>query len=51
MSKYSLYGGEFICHRCKLLSNQARLWKDTYDLTWICPSNHLSKVKLDIKGY
>lgn len=51
MNKYSVYNGQFVCHDCKNIVGQARFWKDTYDLTWMCSKNHVSKVNLYVRGY
>lgn len=51
MHKYSKYSGNFICHQCKSEVSEARFYKKTYDLTWMCADKHLSKVNLYTKGY
>lgn len=51
MLKYSKYFGKFICHQCKAEVGEARFYRKTYDLTWMCNDKHLSKVNLYIRGY
>ena len=50
-AKFSVYHGLFACQKCKTEVDNARLWKDTLDLTWMCTCKYISKVKLDVKGY
>lgn len=49
--KYSKYSGTFICQRCSAKVLSGRFWRDTYDFTWMCNDNHVSKVNLYGKGY
>lgn len=51
MRKFSLYSGQFPCHKCKKEVTEARLYLETLDFTWMCEEKHLSKVNLNGKGY
>ena len=46
---FTVYPGQFFCHKCKETASTARLWKDTLDLTWQCPNKHISKVNFTTK--
>jgi hypothetical protein len=51
VNKFSKYGGTFICQQCGSSVDEMRFWKDTFDLTWMCPSKHISKVNIYARGY
>jgi len=51
MPNYISYKGQFYCHECKEEVGFARLYEETFDLTWMCKSKHLSKVAMKKKGY
>lgn len=51
MNKFTIYHGKFICHHCKTTVEKARFWRESYDLTWMCSNNHISKVNLYVRGY
>lgn len=45
-SKFKSFVGKFPCHTCKEEVETLRLWKETYDLTWMCSKKHISKVQM-----
>ena len=51
MHRYSKFSGQFICHECKIVVDNARLYYSSLDLTWFCINKHLSKVNLNVRGY
>lgn len=51
MPKYSIYDGIFICQQCKENVGQARFYRESFDLTWMCSLKHLSKINLYVRGY
>lgn len=49
MSRYTIYPGTFACHTCKKESKTVRLYRETKEITWMCPDKHLSEVKLYVR--
>jgi len=45
-SRFSIYSGKFICHTCKEEVSSLRLWKESFELTWMCSKKHLSKAPI-----
>jgi len=43
---FKVFTGEFLCQKCKVVVTSLRLWTETGDATWMCPSKHVSKVSL-----
>lgn len=44
MANYTVYNGKFPCHTCKEEVRTMRVYAETKEATWMCPSKHLSKV-------
>ncbi|MEY3311894.1 MAG: hypothetical protein RL348_1237 [Bacteroidota bacterium] len=51
MPRYSKYNGQFFCQKCSQVVNEARFYRSSFDLTWMCSDKHLSKVNLYGRGY
>ncbi len=51
--KFVIFPGKFPCHTCKEEVLSLRLWKETFELTWMCSKKHLSKahIKMTKKDY
>jgi len=45
-NRFTVYEGKFPCHTCKEEVTSIRLWKETLELTWMCPKKHLSKANM-----
>ena len=49
MGKYEIFYGTFPCHTCKEEVKSLRFYKEIKQLTWVCSSNHMTKVSLETK--
>jgi hypothetical protein len=46
MARYTIYQGKLVCQSCGLEVKTMRLYPDTKEVSWMCSSKHLSKLKL-----
>lgn len=46
MARYTIYHGKLVCQSCGVEVKTMRLYPDTKEVSWMCSSKHLSKLKL-----
>jgi len=48
-NRYTVYQGNFVCHECRSIVPNMRFYPWSKEMTWLCSSNHMTKVSLQTK--